>query len=109
MAGKLVTSGLKLRKKNYNCCPREKVPGAKETSQKVMLVTPDCTSILECTEASQTFNDKAEDNLPFFSDLYNLAVNHCSQTVTSQMQKVTPIFVDSVYQFLLASKVLSYA
>ena len=34
---------------------KEKVPGGQETSQKVMLVTPERTSVLECTEASQTF------------------------------------------------------
>ena len=29
--------------------------------------------------------------------------------VTKQMEQATPIFVDSVYQFLLATLVLSYA
>ena len=31
------------------------VPGGQETGQKVMLVTPERTSVLECTESSQTF------------------------------------------------------
>ena len=30
---------------------KEKVPGAPETGQKVMFITPERTSVLECTEA----------------------------------------------------------
>jgi hypothetical protein len=37
---------------------REKIPGEPETAQKVLLVTPELTSVLECTESSQTFSDK---------------------------------------------------
>ena len=75
----------------------------------MILVTSDRTATLECTEASQTFSDKPEENLPFYADLYNLAVNNCSPSVNAQMEKANAIFVDSVYQFLLAAKVLSYA
>ena len=74
-----------------------------------MLVTPERTSVLECTEASQTFSDTPEEGLPFYADLYNLALDHCSSKVTHQMGLATPIFVDSVYQFLLSTLVLSYA
>jgi len=88
---------------------KEKVPGGTETGQKVMLVTPERTSVLECTEASQAFSDTPEEGLGFYSDLYSLALSHCSSSVTSQMAEATPIFVDSVYQFLLATLVLSYA
>ena len=34
------------------------MPGEPETAQKVLLVTPELTSVLECTESSQTFSDK---------------------------------------------------
>ena len=85
------------------------MPGETETAQRVMLVTPERTSVLECTEASQTFSDTPETGLPFYSDLYNLALDHCSKQVTKQMEQATPIFVDSVYQFLLSTLVLSYA
>ena len=121
---------------------KEKVPGGQETGQKVMLVTPERTSVLECTEASQTFrwnkqfpfkeivtyfSDTPEAGLAHFADLYNLSMNYCSSQVnfvelayiyfsklifpqvTKQMEQATPIFVDSVYQFLLATLVLSYA
>ena len=88
---------------------KEKVPGAPETGQKVMLITPERSSVLECTEASQTFSDTPEAGLPFYSDLYSLALDHCSSNVTQQMEQATPIFIDSVYQFLLATLVLSYA
>ena len=73
------------------------------------------------------FSDTPEAGLAHFADLYNLSMNYCSSQVgnselsvffivfvnllqvTKQMQQATPIFVDSVYQFLLATLVLSYA
>ena len=84
-------------------------------------------------------SDAPETGLAHFADLYNLALNYCSPQVsistvhclylhkcssrlhllihylttwlqvTKQMDQATPIFVDSVYQFLLATLVLSYA
>ena len=52
---------------------------------------------------------QAEPGLPVFADLYNLALEYSSPKVKQQMSLATPIFVDSVYQFLLATLVLSYA
>jgi hypothetical protein len=43
---------------------REKVPGEAETAQKVLLVTPELTSVLECTESSQTFSDQVRASKP---------------------------------------------
>ena len=70
-------------------------------------------------------SDAPEPGLSHFADLYNLALEYCSPQVcanyllyylfklkcqvTKQMEQATPIFVDSVYQFLLATLVLSYA
>ena len=62
---------------------KEKVPGCPESGQKVMLVTPETTSVLECTEASQTFSDPPEPGLSHYADLYNLASEYCSPQVTS--------------------------
>ena len=77
---------------------KEKVPGAAETGQKVMLITPERSSVLECTEASQTFSDTPETGLPFYSDLYSLALDHCSSNVTKQMEQATQI---SYFFFLI--------
>jgi cancer susceptibility candidate protein 1 len=35
---------------------RERVPGCAEGAQQVILITPERTAVLECTEASQTFS-----------------------------------------------------
>ncbi len=34
---------------------REKPPGAPDKTHDVLLITPESTCVLECTEASQTF------------------------------------------------------
>ena len=62
---------------------KEKVPGIPESGQKVMLVTPERTSVLECTEASQTFSDTPEPGLSHYADLFNLASEYCSAQVTT--------------------------
>ena len=49
---------------------REKVPGHPESPLQVVLVTPEKTSVLECTEASQTFSDKPIEGFERFFDLY---------------------------------------
>ena len=55
---------------------KEKVPGGQETGQKVMLVTPERTSVLECTEASQTFRQKKIIANIFLNKLSNILVIH---------------------------------
>ena len=55
---------------------KEKVPGGQETGQKVMLVTPERTSVLECTEASQTFRQKKTIANIFLNKLSNILVIH---------------------------------
>ena len=34
--------------------------GEPESIQKILLVTPELTSVLECNESSQTFSDKVQ-------------------------------------------------
>lgn len=74
-----------------------------------MLITPEATSVLECTEASQTFSDKPLEGTSIHSDLYTLALETCTPEVHEQMSKAKAVFVNSVYEFLSCTKVLSYA
>ena len=74
-----------------------------------MLITPDATSVLECTEASQTFSDKPLEGFGTYSDFYTMALDTASKEVLEQMAKAKAVFVNTVYQFLSCSKVLSYA
>ena len=74
-----------------------------------MLITPENTSVLECTEASQTFSDKPLEGSSTYSDLYSLAMDICAPEVHEQMSKAKAVFVNSVYEFLSCTKVLSYA
>ena len=74
-----------------------------------MLITPESTSVLECTEASQTFSDKPLEGSKHYADLYTLALDICKEDVHQQMAKAKAVFVNSVYEFLTTCKVLSYA
>uniref|UniRef100_A0A0K2TFR8 Cancer susceptibility candidate protein 1 homolog [Apis mellifera] n=1 Tax=Lepeophtheirus salmonis TaxID=72036 RepID=A0A0K2TFR8_LEPSM len=88
---------------------RERLPGKQEGSFEVILVTPEKTSVLECTEASQTFNDKPIENFENFPDLYSMILDVAPEPVLKQMEKAKAVFVHTVSQMLLSSKVLSYA
>ena len=85
------------------------MPGSPDVAHQVMLITPDNTSVLECTEASQTFSDKSLEGSGIYADLYTMALDTCSTEVIQQMDKAKAVFVNTVYQFLSCSKVLSYA
>jgi len=88
---------------------REKLPGSGDISHQVMLITPENTTVLECTEASQTFNDKPLEGSGYYSDLYTMMLDTSTPEVLDQMAKAKPVFVNTVYQFLTCSKVISYA
>ena len=76
---------------------------------QVVLITPEKTSVLECTEASQTFSDKPVEGYANMADVYTMALDKCSAEVAGQLPHAKAVFVDTVYQFLSHSKVLSYA
>eukprot|EP00095_Tigriopus_kingsejongensis_P003535 snap_masked-scaffold106_size358372-processed-gene-1.3 protein:Tk03535 transcript:snap_masked-scaffold106_size358372-processed-gene-1.3-mRNA-1 annotation:"axonemal 84 kda protein" len=88
---------------------REKVPGHTETQQQVVLITPRKTSVLECTEASQTFSDESVPGMGNLADVYTMALDHGSKEVREQLPKAKAVFVNTVFQFLSAAKVISYA
>ena len=88
---------------------REKLPGAPDVTHQVMLITPESTCVLECTEASQTFSDKPLEGSSTYADLYTLALDICPEEIHTQMGKAKAVFVNSVYEFLSCTKVLSYA
>ena len=85
------------------------MPGSADTTHQVMLITPENTSVLECTEASQTFNDKPLEGSGIYADLHTMALDTCSKEVVEQMEKGKAIFVNTVFEFLSCTKVLSYA
>ena len=58
-----------------------------------MLITPDATSVLECTEASQTFSDKPLEGFGTYSDFYTMALDTASKEVLEQMAKAKAVFV----------------
>ena len=93
----------------YSLLLREKLPGSPDVSHQVMLVTPDNTSVLECTEASQTFSDKPLEGSELYADLYTMALDTCSKEVVEQMDKAKAVFVNTVFEFLSCAKILSYA
>ena len=88
---------------------REKLPGAPDVTHQVVLITPENTCVLECTEASQTFSDKPLEGSSIYTDLYSMTLDVAKPEVLEQMTKAKAVFVNSVYEFLTCTKVLSYA
>lgn len=88
---------------------REKVPNHPETQLQVVLVTPQKTSVLECTEASQTFSDEAVPGMGNLADVYTMALDLGSEEVKEQIPKAKAVFVNTVYEFLSSAKIISYA
>ena len=76
---------------------------------QVILITPEMTSVLECTEASQTFSDAPVAGLERLDDVYTMALDHASQEVREQVAKCSAVFVHTVFEFLQRAKVISYA
>lgn len=74
-----------------------------------MLITPEKTSVLECTEASQTFSDVPVPGFENVADLYSMAGNSCSQEVKDQLPKAKAVFVNTVFEFLSCTKLISFA
>ena len=85
------------------------LPSLIHSFNQVVLITPEKTSVLECTEASQTFSDKPVEGYDNMADVYTMALDKCSEEVVEQLPHAKAVFVDTVFQFLSHSKVLSYA
>ncbi|XP_076047226.1 dynein axonemal intermediate chain 7 homolog [Oratosquilla oratoria] len=82
-------------------------------SQELVLVTPQRTVVLECTEVSQSFSAEPRQGLKvsylqYYADLYQLVSNEFKQDVIESMQQASSAFVHTINHMLNSSSVISY-
>ncbi|XP_063841391.1 dynein axonemal intermediate chain 7 homolog isoform X2 [Scylla paramamosain] len=79
-----------------------------QVGQPLVLVTPQKTSILECTEISQAFSTTDEDESKYYADLYQLVLGEMGESVRQTVQEASPVFIYTIHHVLKSASVISY-
>ncbi|XP_068805796.1 dynein axonemal intermediate chain 7 isoform X2 [Struthio camelus] len=64
---------------------------------------------LKITEASEAFSEELEDDSEFHSTFYHMLKDFASSEAIDKVKKANFLFIDTVYQLLLATRVLTYS
>lgn len=61
---------------------------------------------LQLTETSEAFSEELEEESEFHSTLYHMFKDFASNKAMDRVERAGSLFIDSVYQLLLATRVL---
>ncbi|KAM7055782.1 LOW QUALITY PROTEIN: dynein axonemal intermediate chain 7-like [Acridotheres tristis] len=64
---------------------------------------------LKLTETSEAFSEELEEESEFHSTLYHMLKDSASNKAMGKVERAGFLFIDSVYQLLLATRVLAYS
>ncbi|XP_064316260.1 dynein axonemal intermediate chain 7 isoform X2 [Phalacrocorax carbo] len=64
---------------------------------------------LKITETSEAFSEELEDDSEFHSTLYHMLKDSASKEAIDKVETASFLFIDVVYQLLLATRVLTYS
>lgn len=64
---------------------------------------------LKLTETSETFSEELEEESEFHSTLYHMLKDFASNEAMDKVERAGSLFIDSVYQLLLATRVLAFS
>lgn len=64
---------------------------------------------LKITEASEAFSEELEEDSEFHSTLYHMLKDSASKEAVDKVGGASFLFVDVVYELLLATRVLTYS
>ncbi|XP_062347826.1 dynein axonemal intermediate chain 7-like isoform X2 [Cinclus cinclus] len=64
---------------------------------------------LRLTETSEAFSEELEEESEFHSTLYHMLKDSASKEAMGKVERAGFLFIDSVYQLLLATRVLAYS
>ncbi|XP_067998072.1 dynein axonemal intermediate chain 7 isoform X2 [Melanerpes formicivorus] len=64
---------------------------------------------LKITESSEAFSEELEDESEFHSTLYHMLKDFASKEAMEKVERGSFLFIDVVYQLLLATRVLTYS
>ncbi|XP_065336687.1 dynein axonemal intermediate chain 7 homolog [Cloeon dipterum] len=84
-------------------------PTKSQAEFDMLLVTSQRSSVVHCTEVSQSFSDEPAQGMNFYADVYHLLLNHGSEKAKSFLREPDVPLVHSVFDILDATKVLSFS
>ncbi|XP_033919147.1 dynein axonemal intermediate chain 7 [Melopsittacus undulatus] len=64
---------------------------------------------LKITESSETFSEEIEEDSEFHSTIYHMLKDFSSKEAIDKVETASFLFIDAVYQLLLATRVLTYS
>ncbi|XP_014142521.2 dynein intermediate chain CFAP94, axonemal isoform X2 [Falco rusticolus] len=64
---------------------------------------------LKITETSEAFSEELEEDSEFHSTLYHMLKDFASEAAIDRVERASFLFIDVVYQLLLATRVLTYS
>ncbi|XP_021923830.1 axonemal 84 kDa protein-like isoform X3 [Zootermopsis nevadensis] len=88
---------------------REFLEKKRQQDYSLLLVTPQKACIVECTEMSQSFSEECVQSMRFYSDLYHLALDQGSFSAIGKIKNVHFTLVETVFEMLAMTRVLSYS
>uniref|UniRef100_A0A8C0VEC5 Dynein axonemal intermediate chain 7 n=1 Tax=Cyanistes caeruleus TaxID=156563 RepID=A0A8C0VEC5_CYACU len=85
------------------------VGSAKDNDWSLYMFNGEKVQNLKLTETSEAFTEELEEESEFHSTLYHMLKASASNEAMDKVERAGFLFIDSVYQLLLATRVLAYS
>ncbi|XP_058718392.1 dynein axonemal intermediate chain 7-like [Poecile atricapillus] len=85
------------------------VGSAKDNNWSLYMFNGEKVQNLKLTETSEAFTEELEEESEFHSTLYHMLKASASNEAMDKVERAGFLFIDSVYQLLLATRVLAYS
>lgn len=82
---------------------------AKDNDWSLFMFNGEKIQNLKLTETSEAFSEELEEESEFHSTLYHMLKASASSEAMDKVERAGFLFIDSVYQLLLATRVLAYS
>lgn len=82
---------------------------AKDNEWSLYMFSGEKAQNLKLTETSEAFSEELEEESELHSTLYHMLKDSASSEAMDKVERAGFLFIDSVYQLLLATRVLAYS
>ncbi|NWW23625.1 CASC1 protein, partial [Falcunculus frontatus] len=86
-----------------------KADSAKDSHWSLYMFNGEKVQNLKLTETSEAFSEELEEESEFHSTLYHILKDFASNEAMDRVERAGSLFIDSVYQLLLATRVLAFS
>ncbi|NXD54868.1 CASC1 protein, partial [Corvus moneduloides] len=86
-----------------------KADSAKDNHWSLYMFNGEKVQTLKLTETSEAFSEELEEESEFHSTLYHMLKDFASKEAMDKVERAGSLFIDSVYQLLLATRVLAFS